>query len=190
MASNIDISSNALVLIGDEPINSFSDAGAGAQVAANLYPDTKKRMLSEHPWSFALKQQKLNRLSQRPDILTGYSYAYQIPPDLIRLWNVQTWSDYIIIGELIYSNQTELLATYVYDVEEVLMPPHFVKALEYSLASDFAIAITEDNNLATLMETKAINAKNQAMGIDSQNRPQQAIQDSPLIGVRYGGGIF
>ena len=62
MPSSIDIASNALLLIGDNPISSFDDPGAGAKVAANLYPETKKRMLSEHPWSFALKQQRLNTL--------------------------------------------------------------------------------------------------------------------------------
>jgi len=37
MASDIDIASNALVLIGDNPINSFTEPGAGATAAANLY---------------------------------------------------------------------------------------------------------------------------------------------------------
>ena len=61
MPSNIDIASNALILIGDNPINSFDEPGAGAQAAAALYPETKKRLLSEHPWGFALKQQRLNK---------------------------------------------------------------------------------------------------------------------------------
>ena len=187
MPSSIDIASNALLLIGDNPISSFDDAGAGATVAGAIYPDTKKRLLSEHPWSFATKQQRLNRLSQTPDTLTQYQFAFQLPTDLIRIWNIQPHSDYILVGTLLYSNQNELLCTYIYDVEETSLPPHFTKALEYSLAADFAIAITEDNALAGLYSSKADLFSSKAMAIDSQGRPQSGIIDSPLIDVRHGG---
>ena len=188
MASSIDIASNALLLIGDNPISSFDDPGAGAQVAANIYTETKRRLLSEHPWSFAFKQQRLNKLSQEPDVLTGYSSAFQLPTDLIRLWNIQRHSDYMLIGNLLYSNEAEILATYIFDVDEVNLPPHFVKSLEYELAADFAISVTEDNTLSQIMRNNAMNTKSQAMAIDSQGRPQQAIVDSPLIDAHSGRG--
>ena len=187
MPSSIDIASNALLLVGDNPISSFDDPGAGAQAAANLYPETKKRLLSEHPWSFALKQQRLNKLSQKPDELTNFNNAFQLPTDLIRIWDMQIRTDYILIGNLLYSNQEELLATYIFDVDEVMLPPHFVKSLEYALASDFAISVTEDTAKAGLYEQKSINAINQAMAIDSQGRPQRGIINSPLIDVRFSG---
>jgi len=185
MASAIDMSSNALILIGDSPISSFEDPGAGAQAAGALYPDTKRRLLSEHPWSFALKQQRLNKLSAKPDTLTNFTNAFQIPSDLIRLWNIQRWSDYIIIGDLIYTNQNELLATYVFDVEEVQFPAHMIKAMEYNLAAEFAISIMENEKLATLFTEKALLFTSKAMATDSQSRPQSAIIDSPLINVRF-----
>tara|TARA_R100001480_G_scaffold40158_1_gene52915 strand:- start:42 stop:623 length:582 start_codon:yes stop_codon:yes gene_type:complete len=188
MPSKIDIASNALLLIGDNPISSFDDPGAGAQVASGLYTETKKRLLSEHPWSFAFKQQRLNKLSHKPDTLTGYNNAFQLPTDLIRLWNIQNHSNYILVGELLYSNENQILATYIFDVDEVNLPPHFVKALEYSLAADFAISVTEDNTLSRIFESKEARAKTQAMAIDSQNRPQQAIVDSPLINAHSGRG--
>ena len=186
MASAIDLASNALILIGDSPISSFEDPGAGAQAAGALYPDTKRRLLSEHPWGFALKQQRLNKLTAKPDTLTNYTSAFQIPPDLIRLWSLQPWSDYIIIGDLIYTNQNELLATYVFDVEEVQFPAHMVKAMEYNLAAEFAISIMENEKLATLFTEKALLFTSKAMATDSQNRPQSAIVDSPLINARFG----
>lgn len=187
MPSSIDIASNALLLVGDEPITAFDEPGAGAQAAKSLYPETKKRLLSEHPWSFAMKQQRLNRLSQTPDDLTNFQYAFQLPTDLIRIWNMQPHCDYILVGNLLYANQREILATYIYNVDEVNLPPHFVKSLEYSLAADFAISVTEDENKAGLYARKAVNAGAQAMAIDSQGRPQVGIIDSPLIDVRHGG---
>lgn len=187
MTSSIDISSNALQLIGDEPINSFEEAGAGPRVAKAIYDGTKQKLLSSHHWSFALKQQRLSRLSQVPDKKTNFSYAFQLPTDLIRIWNIQDHSNYILIDGLLYSNHKELLCTYIYDVVETALPPHFVKSLEYALAADFAIAITENQSLNALYEQKSQMALSQAKSIDSQGRPQQGIIDSPLIDARHGG---
>ena len=191
MASAIDIASNALLLIGDEPINSFSDPGAGAKAAANLYPITKEMALSYHPWSFALKEQYLSRLTQQPDSLTNYKYAYQIPTDMIRLWLLMPDGiDYEMVGQFIYSNEEKLLARYVYDVPESLLPPHFVKALEYKLASEFAISVTEDENKSQMYDQKASQHLAQASNIDSQGYPQQAITDSPFVESRFGYSGF
>lgn len=188
MPSSIDIASNALLLIGDNTISSFGDdePGAGATAASNLYESTKQRLLSEHPWSFATKLQRLSRLSQAPDILTGYRYAFQMPTDLIRIWKTVPSSFYEVIGDLIYSNENVILATYIYNVNELKMPPHFVKALEYSLAAEFAISVTEDVNKASLYESKSRVSIAKAMYIDSQGRPQQGIVSRPLIDARFG----
>ena len=88
MSSDIEISSNALILIGDNPISSFTEPGFGATAAANLYAGTYEAILSEHPWTFALKEQYLSRLSQQPDQETNYTYAFQIPSDVVRIWAV------------------------------------------------------------------------------------------------------
>ena len=190
MASDIDIASNALILIGDNPISSFTEPGAGATAAANLYPDTYKQLLSEHPWTFALKEQKLNQLSQAPDPLTNWKYAYQNPTDLIRYWAVMPHSNYAMVGSLTYSNQTELLARYVYAVAESQLPPHFQKALEYKLAADFALLVTEDVNKSQVFEQKYRVAIGQARSIDSQSHPQQPIIDQPFTDVRRSGDHF
>jgi hypothetical protein len=190
MASDIDIASNALILIGDNPISSFTEPGAGATAAANLYSDTYKQLLSEHPWTFALKEQKLSRLSQQPDALTNWKYAFQNPTDLIRYWAIFPHSNYAMVGSLTYSNQTELLARYVYKVAESQLPPHFQKALEYKLAADFALLVTEDVNKSQVFEQKYRVAIAQARSIDSQSHPQQPIIDQPFTDVRRSGDHF
>lgn len=191
MASDIDIASNALILIGDNPISSFTEPGAGPEAAANLYPDTYKQLLSEHPWTFALKEQKLNQLSQTPDPLTNWQFAYQNPTDLIRYWSIMPFSNYAMVGNLVYSNQNELLARYVFRVAESLLPPHFQKALEYKLAADFALLVTEDNSKSQIFEKKYRTAIGQARTIDSQSHPQQPIIDQPFTDARRNGiGFF
>jgi len=190
MPTSIDIASNALILIGDDPISSFSDPGAGAQAAANLYPETYRQVMSEHPWSFAFKEQMLSRLSQQPADLTNFKYAFQVPPDLIRLWAIMPHSNYIIVGDLLYSNQNELLARYVYQVDETSLPPHVTKTIEYRLASDFAMLVTESQTKATFYEEKYRDMLQRAKAIDSQGRPQQPMVDSPFIDVRLSGRGF
>lgn len=190
MPTSIDIASNALILIGDEPISSFSDPGAGAQAAANLYPETFRQVMSEHPWSFAFKEQMLSRLSQQPGSLTNYKYAFQVPPDLIRLWAVFPQSEYVIVGKYLYSNQNELLARYIYEVDETDLPPHVVKTLEYRLASDFAMLVTESQTKAEFFEAKYRDMLQSAKAIDAQGRPQESIIDSPFVDVRLSGRGF
>lgn len=186
MASDIDIVSNALLLIGDEPISAFTEAGAGATIAANLYPNTLSKMLSEHPWSFAFKEQQLSRLSATPDRKTNYEYAFQMPVDLIRMWAIMPNSRYAIIGSLLYSNETELLARYIYKVDEAELPPHFIEALQYKLASDFAISVTEDRNKAQYYAELADRSLSKAKSVDSQGRPQTPVISSPFLDAHYG----
>ena len=181
------MASNALMLLGDNPINSFDEAGAGASAAKNLYPSVKKRALSFHPWTFALKEQELGQTPFEPDKRTGYKYAYQTPVDLIRLWAVLPWSVYQIIGPYIYSNQTGLLARYIYDVEESQFPAHMVKAMEYLLAAEFAISVTEEADKAQLFDAKGKAMLAEASTIDSQGRPQESIISSPMVEARMSG---
>lgn len=190
MPTDIDIASNALILIGDDPISSFSDPGAGAEAAANIYPGTYEAVLSTHPWSFALKEQQLSRLSQEPDSKTNYKYAFQLPADMIRLWEIMPHSNYELVGLLLYSNEPELLARYVHKPDETQLPPHFVKALEYKLASEFALLVTESQGRSEYFELKHNSAVATARSIDSQGRPQQAIVDSPFVDVRLSGRTF
>jgi len=190
MASSIDIASNALILIGDEPINSFTEPGAGATAAANLYQTTYEDVLAEHPWTFATKWQKLNQLAAEPDPLINYKYGYQVPTDSIAIWEIKPHSDYIIVNNILYSNQNELLARYIYAPNETSLPPYFVKALEYKLASEFAISVTEDDKKNALYEKKYFQSLAKARSRDSQSKPQQPIIDSPFIDVRRSGSGF
>ncbi len=187
MATAIDMASNALLLIGDNPISSFNDPGAGPLVASALYPDTYRSILSVHPWTFALKEQWLNRISATPDSLTNYQYAFQLPTDLIRIWKIMAHSNYDVVGALVYSNEDELLCRYNYQVPEVDLPPQVVKTIEYKLASEFAVPITEDEDKAAYYEKKYALQLSTAMSVDSQGHPQVAIVDSPFTNVRYGG---
>ena len=181
MATAISMASNALVLIGDDPINSLSDSVA----ASNLYDSLYEEVLSEHPWSFALKEQDLNRLTAQPDIETGYRYAFQLPSDIIRLWAVFPVQHYDIVGNLLYANALSIFARYLYRPDETILPPHFVKTMEYRLATDFSVSVAEDEEKMKLFRGLYEKSLGSAMAKDSQQKPFAGIRMRGLS--RYRG---
>lgn len=176
MSSDIDIASNALVLIGDDPISALSESVA----ASNLYPNTYEYVLSLHPWTFAMREQYLSRLSALPDRETGYRYAFQKPADMIRLWATLPTKDYRMVGEFVYANSTTFFARYVYKALEATLPVHFVKCVEYKLAAEFSISVAEDDRKMQLYEAKFEKALGDAMTIDSQQHPYPRIRGNPI----------
>ena len=75
--TKIDICARALIMIGAQPISSFSDGSTEALVASNIYDDVVEASLTRHRWRFATTQQQLSLLTSAP---TGrYDYAYQVP---------------------------------------------------------------------------------------------------------------
>ena len=65
--SALALCSRALLKIGAQPIASFDEGTAEAEVAANLYPAARDALLSLHPWSFATAQATLPRLAEQWD---------------------------------------------------------------------------------------------------------------------------
>jgi hypothetical protein len=78
--SDIDIAARALVLIGAQPITSFSSSSTEALVASNVYEDVVRTALCASRWRFATNQAVLNALTAAP---TGrFDTAHQLPSDV------------------------------------------------------------------------------------------------------------
>ncbi len=105
--SAIDISSRALILIGAEPITSFTDGTTESLVAGSLYEDICRSALSNTRWRFATDQAVLNRLTDAP---TGrYDFAYQLPADTLLVHAVTVNDGQINTGEKISAEVIRLL---------------------------------------------------------------------------------
>ena len=94
MATSIEICSNALNLIGHGSIASFTDGGAGANIADALYETTYKDLLSQHRWRFASAKVTLAQLTATP--INTWDHAYQLPADYIIATSVYPNMDYEI----------------------------------------------------------------------------------------------
>jgi len=172
--SKIQLISNALILIGDAPISSLNDSGAGAIVGANLYESSYNNMLSLHKWRFATKKATLARLSDKP--LSGYDYQYQLPADLLIVHNTSASYDFDIYEDKIFTNKDTLEIEYTFKVAEDYLPAYFIKAFEFFLASEFSIPVTGNATRATTYQAMFKDQMRKAKGLDSTSRPAQQIK--------------
>lgn len=180
--SKVQLISNALILLGDEPINSLTDSGAGAKAGSNLYESSYFAILSSHRWKFATKKVKLARLTASP--LNEYKYQFQLPTDYINIITTYPRSDYRLLEDKLYSDSKEIEIDYIYKVNEANFPAYFIKAFEYYLAMQLVIPVTEDYNKMDIMNKMYGIESRKARYSDSQSSPSVPILDDPYIRVR------
>ena len=189
--TNIDICARALIMIGAQPISSFSDGSTEALVASNIYDDVVEASLTRHRWRFATTQAELSLLTNTP---TGrYDYAYQVPtsPAVLQIITL-TVNDYVIpysrYQNYIYLNgygsSSKVVMDYIYKVGEEYFPPHFRLALEYELAAIFAGSVARDSKMIeqfkNLSERQFLIAKN----IDSAETTSKVLDTNRFTNLR------
>jgi hypothetical protein len=189
--SKVDICARALVMIGAQPISSFTDGSTEALVASNVYEDILQASLTRHRWKFATNQKQLSLLSTAP--VGRYEFAYQLPadPGVLQI-NTLTVNDYIIpytrYKNMIYVNTYgaghSLVLDYIYRVEEDYFPAHFRLALEYELASLFAGSVARDagmiNQFKQMSDRQFLISKN----IDTAEVTTRKLDTSRFINLR------
>lgn len=182
MASDIEIASNALVRIGAPPISSFTEGGASGIAAGNLYQPTVRALLTDHRWRFASAKRQLAQLTATP--LNEWTYAYQLPSDMIMMYRVYPGTEYEIYEDKLYSHENTVEVDYLFQPDESLFSPYFQLALEYKLASEFAMIVTSNRSLAETYEIKYQDAMKKARFADSQSRPADRVEVLDYIQVR------
>ena len=186
MASKIDLISNALILIGDTPVNALTGGTRRETVASKLYDNIVQNELTKHRWGFARKQEQISRLTETPTNPNSWKSIYQLPTDLLFLVTVSPDSNYQIFGDKVYSNSTDALyADYIYNVPEADWPVYFAKMVEYALAMDFAASIRDSSSARGEMAAAYVNASRMARFTDSQQYPTQQVRSNPFVNVRF-----
>ena len=183
--SEIDIASRALVLIGAEPITSFTAQSTEATVANAIYEDMVRTTLCSSRWRFATNQAELNLLTAVP---TGrYDRAHQLPADLLMLHAI-TVNDavvqYNVYGDKVFSDSASsdtLVADYTFRALEQDFPSYFTVALQFSLAAAFALGIARDEQLSSVLEAKGAQLLQQAKTLDSQQQTTRKLLTSRFI---------
>jgi hypothetical protein len=202
ITTKFDICSNALIQLGAEPIASFDDGTAIAQICATVYPEFKLYTLSMYPWLFTMKKQQLARLLEAP--LNEYRYAFQLPTDMLTLRTIYdsgqvgavAYTRYEIFGDgKVFSDSPELYADYQFEVDENKFPHYFVEFMSTAFAAKIAMAVTENEALAQLKHTQAFGSPSDNLSggmygvskrIDSQQQSPQVTPNFDLLAARFG----
>lgn len=199
--TDIKICSDALLLLGANPISSFTEGTDESNICDRLYPDIKIRTLTMYPWSFSFKKVQLSRLITTPT--NEYKYEYQLPSDIIGRpnavydtddVNIAPRREYRLVGDKLLTNYESVYIDYQYNVPEYSLPHYFVQLLKYEMAWHLALPITDQTDKSDYWRTIAEGTAGengrggymrQAMNIDGAGTPTNAIQDFSLIDVRY-----
>ena len=183
--SPVAVCSRALILVGAEPITSFDDGNNEALIASNMYEDVARSSLLNTRWRFSTNQAVLNRLADAP---TGrFDAAYQLPSGWL-MTHVVTVNDtpieYQTYGDKLFCNEaasSELVLDFTYRADEQGWPSYFTIAVEYELASVFAVSLARDQSLAQLMSQQAATSMMRARNLDAQQQTTRKLSTSRFI---------
>lgn len=139
-----DIVTQASILLGSVPIQSFSEDTREVEVFSNLWSQCLDALLSEGSWSFATKDFNLNQNTLAP-VDPNYQYSFQLPADYLHARFAQDESGsrihYVIQGGNLYANNPTVILKYIRQYQEVdlpLLPAWFVNLFIIDLAAKAA----------------------------------------------------
>jgi len=157
--TRFDIASSALVMIGANPVSSFSSSGSTEEIACHhLYQSCVDHWLSLYPWRFASRTRQLSRRS--PDPGTLWQAAYSVPEDFKAIQAVRTdrnggdiefdrFEDTIVCNAGV--NQV-VWCVHTCEPPTVWWPGYFVQLIEVALAGKLAFVMSAKLDLKLDLE--------------------------------------
>jgi len=193
--TKVDIAARALIMIGAQPISSFTDDSTEGLVTNNIYEEIVEASLTRTRWRFASGQKQLSLLTASP--AGRFEYAYQIPtnPQVLEISTV-TCNDVILpysrYEDMIYLNgygsSSTVIMDYIFRQDESQFPPYFRLALIYKLASIYAGAVARDAGMIKQFDDLAERQFMIAKNIASQETTTKKLPTSRFIEERRSSG--
>lgn len=188
--NTVDICNLSLSILGSPKIHNLDDDTNAARLCKVLYPFVRDKLFRDHIWTFATDFATLAELDETsPD--SNYTYIYQLPYDCLRVIALDSATeDFRIVGKKLLANYTPVILTYSKRVEDATQfDMLFVEALQYALAAELALAMTQNAKLAEyareqyerrLQNARTVNAQENTRAY--QNEPVQ----SDFLSARLG----
>ena len=196
--SSVEVVSNALRLIGADPITAFTENSEAARLANAFYAPTLDARLRSHNWNFATRRVALAEVSVAPAF--EYAHQFQLPQDPFCLyvretdldeaerWEIETYATETATYRVIVTDATSVKIVYIARITDVsLWDLLFAEAMEVECAYKFSYAIRRNAELtAQLYKEKEI-AWRTARGRDGQEgKPLRSLLSTSLTDVRSG----
>lgn len=187
MTSEVEICSNALRMLGANPIIALTDASTEARLCNGLYAGTRDDLIAQHPWNFCKRRVALAQLVDVPAF--EYAVQYELPADCIGI--LKTWPEYVqykIEGRRILSHSGGMKLLYKARIEDPdLFPVYFVTVLEYYLAARLAYPLIRSMQIERMRyEEYLMKLQSARMENDKEDSPDIGTPDM-LTSVRLGG---
>lgn len=188
-ATEVSICSNALLLLGAQPINSLSEATDRARAASNLYPMVRNYLLRSHPWNCAVK-----RVALAPDTETpafDWDFQFTLPSDYMRTLSVGESgmeADFKIEAGKLLCNENPAYLRYIFRNENPgTWDDMLVWGCTQAMKAALAYPITQSASLEDLVEKACEQVLKKARAVDGQDDTPETLGDSPLLNARMGG---
>ena len=184
--SAVSICSNALLLLGDRPISSFSENNDRTRLVANLYEYKRERVLRLHPWNCATKREILSPDVESPEF--GWAFQFQLPNDWIRTLSVGedgNEDEYAIEGRKIMMDSNVCRLRYIFRNEvESTWDALLVEVMTQVMVAALAYPITKSTTKQAAEEEIIKRVLKDARSIDGQEVTPETIGDFPLLANR------
>jgi hypothetical protein len=194
--TDIEVAQRAMVLVGMEPLSSFTEATDEALVMNTSYEDIVEDCLAQNNWNFATGQIELSRLADAPVDRWDAAYAMPTEPAVIQVQTItieDAVQQYDIYERYIYLNANEndrVVLNYIFRVDTQYWPPAFTLWVIYRLASILALSVTRKADIARSYSQLADIQFRRAKARDAQQVTTQQVALSRYHRIRLGSGIF
>lgn len=186
MATAVSICSNALLMLGQKPISSFTE-GDFADLASNLYPQVRDAMQRSHTWNCCVRRVILSPDTERPAF--GYAYQYLLPTGWLRTLAVGEDGDEIAYkteGRRILIDEPVLKLRYLMRNEvEDTWDGLLIHGMGLAMKAVMAYAVTKSQAVADSADAKLREFMKTARAVDGQDDPPDELGDYPLFNSRF-----
>lgn len=177
MASETDILNNALILIGEQPVLTADNQTTAGRRFLQIYPIARNSLLRAHNWNFAITRTTLAALSDTPE--WGYNYQYQLPSDLLKLLQVNSYYANMNAG---YYNQED---NSPYKIEGSKILTDFVAPLKIRYLKSITDTASYDACFVELLSIKVAiklveDLKNDSAMIDRLSQMYREVKSTAL----------
>lgn len=184
--SDVQICSNALLLLGDDPIASFDEESTRATLCANLWPTVRDAVLRSHPWNCAMKRVALAADTATPDF--DWAYQFSLPGQCLRVWTVGRKGEsaaWEVCGTKLMTDEAIAYVRYIERPSDAAKyDGMLVLALTSGMAAALAYPITKSKTQQEAMVALHQEHMKRARTVDGQEGTGEDSPDSALIAVR------
>ena len=184
--SEVQVCSNALLLLGAQTINSFDDDSDRALLVSNLWPNALDAILRSHPWNCALARVTLAPEAAVPAF--DYAYQFTLPGDCLRILTIGEKGEnpeFEVNGRKILFDEAVLKLRYIQRNENIpSWDALLVQAAEAYMAMTCAYPITKSASMFEAMTGLWKLKLQQARNIDGQENSPEEFGDFPLLASR------